>query len=213
MATSTPSAPVSEPMTVPTVEAQQHVETIASTTQPVDDHNSHGGEEGSVLGFGGLTFDASMVLLTWVAFIIAAVLLGKLIWKPILKFLEERESEIKESLEDAAKARKAAADADVAAAETLAAAERQARAEADAQAAAVRQHIATLEAEARDAIVARRKVAEADLAVEREATLRKLSEQAGAEIAYALERMLPGLLTEEQRQAYQEQIAATVNFH
>ncbi len=206
---STPSpVPVSEPVVAPAVEVQT-VETVAVTTQPVEEHHS---EDGSVLGFGGLTFDASMVLLTWVAFIIAAVLLGKLIWKPILKFLEDRESEIKTSLEDAAKARQAAADADAAAAKTLADARSQARVEADEQAAAVRQHIATLEAEAREAIAARRKVAESELAVEREATLRKLNEQAGSEIAYALDKMLPGLLTDEQRQAYQEQIAAAVQF-
>ncbi len=182
---------------------------VATETQAVEEHHS---EDGSVLGLGGMTFDGSMVLLTWVAFLIAAVLLGKLLWKPILGFLEARESEIKTSLEDAAKARKAAAEADEKAAQTVAEAERAARVKADALAAASRQTVAALEAEAREAIAARRKSAEADLEVERQATLRKLSEQAGGEIAYALDKMLPGLLTPEQKRAYQEQIAASVQF-
>ncbi len=181
----------------------------AIETQAVEAHHS---EDGSVLGLGGMTFDGSMVLLTWIAFLIAAVLLGKFLWKPILRFLEERETEIKTSLEDAAKARKAAAEADEKAAQTIADAEQAARAKADALAGAARQHVADLEAEAREAIAARRKVAEADLEVERQATLRKLSEQAGGEIAYALDKMLPGLLTPEQKKAYQEQIAASVQF-
>ncbi len=182
----------------------------STETQAVEEQ--HHSEDGSVLGLGGLTFDGSMVLLTWVAFLISAVLLGKLLWKPILKFLEERETEIKTSLEDAAKARKAAAEADVKAEATLAEAEQAARLKADELAAAARQHVATLETEAREAIAARRKVFEADLEGERQATLRKLSEQAGGEIAYALDKMLPGLLTPEQKKSYQEQIAATVEF-
>ena len=51
------------------------------------------------------------------------------------------------------------------------------------------------------------------MAEERAAALRKLSEQAGGEIAKALDRLLPGLLTDAQRQAYQDQIAADVRFH
>lgn len=155
-------------------------------------------------------FDGQMVLLTWVAFAVAAVVLTKVLWKPLLAFLETREAEIKASLEDAEKARVAAAHADAKAAETIAQAEREARASADAQAQAARAHVAELENAAREAIAERRKVAEATLAAEREATLRSLSEQAGGEIANALERLLPGMLTEAQRQAYQDQIAAQV---
>lgn len=162
-------------------------------------------ESGAVLDFSG-----TMVLLTWVAFLIAAIVLGKLLWKPILRFVEAREDEIKASLEDAMKARKAAEEADAKAAETLAQAERDARAKADAQAQAAQRHIAALEAEARSAIAAKRKAAEERLAEERTEALKRLGEHAGSEIAAALERMLPGLLSDEQRQAYQDRIAAEV---
>lgn len=42
----------------------------------------------------------SMVLLTWVSFLLAAFLLHKLAWKPIMAALDKRENAIKKSLED-----------------------------------------------------------------------------------------------------------------
>ena len=51
-------------------------ETQTVTEQPISEHHGSGG--GSVLDFNG-----QMVLLTWVAFAIAAALLTKLLWKPI----------------------------------------------------------------------------------------------------------------------------------
>lgn len=159
-----------------------------------------------------MAFNELVVGLTWAAFLIAFIVLGKLLWKPILRYVESREEEIRSSLDDAAAARKAAEEADAKAAQTMAEAERDARAKADAIAAATRRHIAEMETEAREAIAAKRRAAEANLADERDAALRKLSEKAGGEIAAALDRMLPGLLTDAQRQAYQDKIAADVRF-
>ncbi len=176
-------------------------ETTATAEQPT--HAEPG--DVSFTGFSG-----EMVLLTWVAFLVAAVVLGKLLWRPILRFVEAREDEIKASLADAEKARKAAGEADAKAAETLAQAEREARAKADAQAQAAQRHVAALEAEAREAIAARRRAAEERLEEERAEALKRLGEHAGGEIAQALERLLPGLLTDAQRQAYQDRIAAEV---
>jgi F-type H+-transporting ATPase subunit b len=181
-------------------------ETQTVTEQPVPEHHGSGG--GSVLDFNG-----QMVLLTWVAFAIAAALLTKLLWKPILNFVEAREAEIKGALDDAQKARQAAADADAAAAKTIDQAKADARRLADEQTAATRQLINQLEEEARDAIMRRKQAAEEQLKTEREDALRKLHEGAGAEIAGALERMLPGMLTEAQRQSYQEKIAADIRFN
>lgn len=176
-------------------------QTTQATEQPAQN-------SGNVMGF-----DQTVIVCTWLAFLIAFVALGKLVWKPILQWLESRETEIRLSLDDAAAARKAAEEADAKAAQTVADAEREARAKADAMAAAARRHVAGMESEAREAIAAKRRQAEADLAEERAAALRKLSEQAGGEIAKALDRLLPGLLTDAQRQAYQDQIAADVRFH
>lgn len=181
-------------------------ETQTVTEQPVPEHHGSGG--GSVLEFNG-----QMVLLTWVAFAIAAVVLAKLLWKPILNFVEARETEIKDALDDAQKARKAAAEADAEAAKTIAQATATARQRAEDLTAAARQNIAKLEEDARDAIAQRKKAAEEQFAAEREDALRRLNESAGAEIAGALERMLPGMLTDEQRQRYQETIAADIRFN
>lgn len=178
-------------------------ETATVAVSPEPAHS----EPGAVLGF-----DGEMVLLTWVAFLIAALVLGKLLWKPILRFVEAREGEIRASLEDAAKARKAAEEADAKAAETLATAAREARAQADAQAQAAQRHVAALEAEAREAIAAKRQAAEVRLEEERAEALERLREEVGGEIAAALERLLPGMLTEEQRQRYQDRIAGDVKF-
>lgn len=178
------------------------VETQTTTEQPPE-------APGSVLPQG---FNTQLLLLTWVAFAVAAVVLAKVLWRPILRFLESRESEIRSSLEDAEKARKAAADADVKAATVLADAEREARVQADARAAEARKHIAEMELAAHEAMVAKRKAAEEALEAERTATLKQCTEQAGAEIAHALETLLPGMLTDDQKQAYQNHIASNVKF-
>lgn len=47
----------------------------------------------------------NMVLLTWLTFLLATYILYKLAWKPILAALDQRENEIKKSLEEASKAR------------------------------------------------------------------------------------------------------------
>ena len=116
---------------------------------------AQGADTSSVMNFNEL-----VVALTWVAFLIAFVVLGKLLWKPILRYLESREEEIRTSLDDAAAARKAAEEADAKAAQTVADAERDARAKADAIAAATRKHIAEMETEAREALAAKRRAAE-----------------------------------------------------
>ena len=179
-------------------------ETAATTEQPVPAAAEHSAD-GSVLGFNG-----QMVLLTWVAFTIAAVILGKVLWKPILKFVEDRESEIKTSLDDAEAARKSAREADGKAAEVVASAAAKARCEAEEIVAGAHRHITAMEAEAQNAIAAKKQLADTRLAEEREKVLAGLNEQAGSEIAAALDRLLPGMLTDAQRKAYQDRIAAEV---
>lgn len=47
-----------------------------------------------------------MVVLTWVSFGLAAFILHRIAWKPMLRALERREAMIRKSIEDAEKARK-----------------------------------------------------------------------------------------------------------
>ena len=51
----------------------------------------------------------TMVVLTWVTFILAALILYRLAWKPIMAALDKREGDIRQSLADADGARKEAA--------------------------------------------------------------------------------------------------------
>lgn len=58
---------------------------------------------------GLITVSGPMILLTWIAFAIVAVLLYKIAWKPILTALDAREQGIRKALEDAARASREAA--------------------------------------------------------------------------------------------------------
>jgi len=49
--------------------------------------------------------DQSLIVLTWITFLIMAFILHKVAWKPILRMLESREQSIRQALSDAAKAR------------------------------------------------------------------------------------------------------------
>ena len=71
-------------------------------------HEKAPAEMGSVLAISD-----TMVVLTWVAFLIALVALYKIAWKPILQALERREGLIRKSLEDAEKLRQATAESDL----------------------------------------------------------------------------------------------------
>ncbi|NQV15912.1 F0F1 ATP synthase subunit B [bacterium] len=55
-----------------------------------------------------LQFDTGLMIWTWITFIIVLVILGTKAWKPMIKALEDREHYIRESLEEAAAARKEA---------------------------------------------------------------------------------------------------------
>jgi F-type H+-transporting ATPase subunit b len=67
-----------------------------------------------------------MMAMTWVTFLIAAAILYKVAWKPILRALDARESKIRKSVEDAEKARKDAAETEARCRAMLADAQKQA---------------------------------------------------------------------------------------
>ena len=64
--------------------------------------------------------DNRMIGLTWVTFIIAALLLYKIAWKPILSALDKRESDIRRALDGAEKANKQMAEVEVKSRQVLA---------------------------------------------------------------------------------------------
>ena len=144
-----------------------------------------------------------MVLLTWFAFLIAAILLHRLAWKPILRALDKREQGIRDSLDEADRARKQAEKS----AEQSRLATAQAMAEARAMTEEARQNAARtavrLEQEAHEKV---RRMLD-DAAKEIDATRRRaeddLRREAGQLAIQLSEQMLAEHLTPAQRQAYE----------
>ena len=66
-----------------------------------------------------LTPDVTMVILTWVTFFALLFILKKFAWKPILDGLQKREDYIRQSLEDADKAKAQLSQVDAAKAQIL----------------------------------------------------------------------------------------------
>ena len=66
-----------------------------------------------------LTPDVTMVILTWVTFFALLFILKKFAWKPILDGLQKRENYIRQSLEDADKAKAQLAQVETAKAQIL----------------------------------------------------------------------------------------------
>ncbi len=62
-------------------------------------------EEHATHGFDIFAPDITMLILTWVTFFILLAILHKFAWKPILKGLDDRSAHIRQSLDDADKAK------------------------------------------------------------------------------------------------------------
>jgi len=80
---------------MPEVEATSHTETVPGVPAPIQK-----------LPTDVMDVSEQMILLTWIVFGVAAVCLHKLLWKPILKAVDNREKSVSEALEGAEQARK-----------------------------------------------------------------------------------------------------------
>ena len=144
-----------------------------------------------------------MVVITWVAFLIAAVLLHRLAWKPMLRALDKREREIRSALDEADKAHKqAAVDAEKNRQAISEVAER-ARAMQEESRLASERAATRIDQESREK--ARRLIEDAGREIE-SARLRAMDDlrREAAELAIHLsEKMLSEKMTPEQRRDYQ----------
>ena len=147
-----------------------------------------------------------MVAITWAAFIIAAVLLHRLAWKPLLRALDKRERDIRSALDEADQARKqAAVDAEKNRRAISEVAER-ARAMQEESRLASERAAARMDQESREK--SRRLFEEAEREIEA-ARLRAMDDlrREAATLAIALsEKMLSEKMTPEQRSAYQQRM-------
>ena len=74
-----------------------------------------------------ISFEAQVLILTWVTFLIVLVILQKYAWKPILAALDAREDSIRKSVDEADRIHKELGELDVKKAEILRKAEDEAR--------------------------------------------------------------------------------------
>ena len=146
----------------------------------------------------------SMLLQTWVAFIIVLVVLGKLLWKPVLRALEKREGDIKESLEQAERARTELAESGVSKQRILAEAGRVAEEKIRAAAAEAERIKEEARQEAANATSERLKKADEQIAIEASETRKAVHSASVSEMGALLERILSQDLSEEQKEKYQK---------
>jgi F-type H+-transporting ATPase subunit b len=151
-----------------------------------------------------------MILLTWLAFGIAAFSLHKLLWKPILRAVAGRERSISDALEGAEQARRALADSEARRQETAARAAEEARAVADRASREAADALVRADREAR--ALAQRRMDEAARAIEAEQrkAFEAVRRASAAQLCEAFERFVRQELTEEQKRAYQRDILGEV---
>ena len=159
---------------------------------------------------GVMDMSGQMVVLTWVAFAIAAAALHRLLWKPILKAVGERERTVADALEGAAQARQEVAEVEARGQALVQQAEEDARAVAARAMRDAEAIHAKADAEARADAAARMEEARRVIEGEHRKAFETLRLDAADRLTDALERMLRQNLTEEQKQAYQADLMKEV---
>lgn len=151
-----------------------------------------------------------MILLTWLAFGIAAFSLHKLLWKPVLRTVEGRERSISEALEGAERARREVADAEVRRHESAACAASEAREAAERSVREAADMLARADLEAKALAQRRLEEAERSIAAEQRRAFEAVRSFAAAHLCDSLEQFLRHDLTDEQRRAYQQAVLGEV---
>jgi F-type H+-transporting ATPase subunit b len=152
----------------------------------------------------------TMIVLTWIAFGIAAFCLHKMLWKPILRAVEGREKSISDALDGAERARRELAESESRSrqmAEQASAAARLTAEQASRDAAAA---IAQADKVAKE--VAQRRYAEAEREIEAAQRLatETVRRTTASYLGETIERLLRGHLTDDQKRAYQTDILSEV---
>ena len=152
-----------------------------------------------------------MVLFTWISFLIAAVLLHRLAWKPILRALDKRERDIRTSLDEAALAHQQAENSAAESRKIVGEAMDRARAMGEEARLASERSAARLEKDAQDK--ARRLVEDAnkEIAAAQHRAIDDLRREAAILAIQLSERMLAEQMTPEQRRSYEERMAGKLS--
>jgi len=147
---------------------------------------------------------SEMVVFTWIAFIIAALVLSRLLWKPILRTVEKREKEVSDALAGAEQARRDVAEMETHRQDILAKAGVEAQTIRSQASLAATAMISKADSEAQAA--AQRHIANAEKVIDD--SKRKAFEQLRLETANyvvgGVEHILRQHLTDEQKRVYHE---------
>ena len=151
-----------------------------------------------------------MVVLTWVAFLIAAICLHKLLWKPILKAVGVREKSVSDALEGAERARKEIGVSQTQCKALIRQAEDKSLNIADQAMRNASLIVSKADDDAR--LVAARRVQEAERKIEMEyrKSFEALRLEASTTLMTAMEKMLRLTLADEQKKAYQNELLREV---
>ena len=158
-----------------------------------------------------VTISGEMVLLSWLAFIVVAFALHKLLWKPLLRVLERRETDIKDALDVADRARDEVAESYQKKQNIISDARKEAQEKIDQalrEAASLKEKA---DSEARRLSLARMKEADVQIALEKAKAEDSVRTATIAQIGGLLERVLSQNLSPEQKSKYQDAMLREVN--
>ncbi|MFZ4394423.1 MAG: F0F1 ATP synthase subunit B [Kiritimatiellia bacterium] len=180
-------------------------ETNLTATVEVPSHGQVGRD--AVAPTSAIDVSNRMVLLTWIAFLLAAVLLHRLAWRPILRALDKRERDIRTALDEAEQAHRQANNSAAESRKIVAEAMDRARALSEETRLATERSAARIEKEAHEK--ARRLVEDAnqEIAAAQHRAIEDLRKEAAALSILLSERMLNEQMTPEQRRAYEQRMA------
>jgi F-type H+-transporting ATPase subunit b len=148
----------------------------------------------------------AMVVLTWAAFGVAAFLLHRLAWKPILRTLDKRETDIRASLEKAQRAREEAERSENRSRQIVEQATEQAQALLEETRLSARKMAENMEVEAREQTRRLMEQAAHDIESAKDRAMTELRRESGRLAVDMTERILQEELSEERRRVYTERM-------
>lgn len=177
---------------MPEVEAAAHTASVQGVPAPIQ-----------MLPTDVMQVSNTMILLTWIVFGVAALCLHKLLWKPILHAVANREKSISDALDGAESARKEVFASQIRSREMIEKAAEESRSMAERSAREAEVSIARADREAK--LVAQRRLEEAERAVaaEQRKAIEAVRLDAAMHLGETLENLLRQKLTEEQKRVYQ----------
>ena len=169
-----------------------------------------GGGLADLVPTNAIEISGKMILLTWTAFLIAAILLHRLAWKPLLKALDKRERDIRTALDEAELAHQQAANSATETRKIVSEAAERARAMTEEARLAAERSAARIEKEAQEKSHRLVEAANQEIAAAQRRAIEDLRREAATLAIQLSEQMLSEQLTPEQRRAYEQRMSGKI---